>query len=80
MRAAIYCTFTGHGIVLKGTVQYYRSGDANGFITEHTDLGGKKTKGDFYSSWLLIEAAVINQVTAVSTRTTMQQDRAPFKY
>ena len=41
-------------------------------------LGGKKTKGDLYSSWLLIEAAVINQVTAVSTRTAIQQDRAPL--
>jgi hypothetical protein len=33
---AIYCTFTGHGIVLKGMVWYYRSGDANGLTTEHT--------------------------------------------
>jgi hypothetical protein len=41
-------------------------------------LGGKKTKGDLYSSWLLIEAAVINQVIAVSTRTAIQQDRAPL--
>ena len=41
-------------------------------------LGGKKTKGDLYSSWLLIEAAVINQVTAVSTRIAIQQDRAPL--
>ena len=36
MCAAIYCTFTGHGIVLKGMVWYYRSGDANGLTTEHT--------------------------------------------
>jgi hypothetical protein len=35
---AIYCTFTGHGIVLKGMVWYYRSGDANGLTTEHTDF------------------------------------------
>jgi hypothetical protein len=41
-------------------------------------LGGKKTKGDLYSSWLYIEAAVINQITAVSTRTTILQDRAPL--
>jgi hypothetical protein len=34
-------------------------------------LGGKKTKGDLYSLWLLIEAAVINQITAVSSRTTI---------
>jgi hypothetical protein len=41
-------------------------------------LGGKKTKRDLYSSWLLIEAAIINQVTAISTRTAIQQDRAPI--
>ena len=41
-------------------------------------LGGKKTKGDLYSSWLLIEAAVINQITAVLSRTSLQQDRAPL--
>jgi hypothetical protein len=35
---AIYCTFTGHGIVLKGMVWYYRSSDANGLTTEHTEL------------------------------------------
>jgi hypothetical protein len=36
---AIYCTFTGYGIVLKGMVWYYRSGDANGLTTEHTAPG-----------------------------------------
>ena len=41
-------------------------------------LGGKKTKGDLYSSWLHIEAAVINQITAVSTRTSILQDRTPL--
>jgi hypothetical protein len=41
-------------------------------------LGGKKTKRDLYSSWLHIETAVINQITAVSTRTDMLQDRAPL--
>ena len=38
VRAAIYCTFTGHGIVLKGTVQYYCSGDANGLTIGNTEL------------------------------------------
>ena len=37
VRTAIYCTFTGHGIVLKGVVQYYRSGDANGLTIANTD-------------------------------------------
>ena len=38
-------------------------------------LGGKKSKGDLYSSWLHIEAAVINQIIAVSTRTNIERDR-----
>jgi hypothetical protein len=29
-------------------------------------------------SWLLIKAVVINQITAVSTRMTMQQDQIPI--
>ena len=41
-------------------------------------LRSKKTKGDLYLSWLLIEAAVINQITAVSTRTSILKDRAPL--
>jgi hypothetical protein len=49
---------------------------AHAYIKRH--LGGKKTKGDLYSSWLLIEAAVINQVTAISARTAIQKDRAPL--
>jgi hypothetical protein len=53
-----------------------RAEGAHAYIKRY--LGGKKTKGDLYSSWLLIEAAVINQITAVSTRTSIQQDRAPL--
>ena len=53
-----------------------RAEGAHAYIKRY--LGGKKSKGDLYSSWLLIEAAVINQVIAVSTRTTIQQDRAPI--
>jgi MULE transposase-like protein len=53
-----------------------RAEGAHAYIKRY--LGGKKTKGDLYSSWLHIEAAVINQVTAVSTRTSMLQDRAPL--
>jgi hypothetical protein len=53
-----------------------RAKGAHAYIKRY--LGGKKTKGDLYSSWLLIKAAVINQVVAVSTRTTMQQDRTPL--
>jgi hypothetical protein len=53
-----------------------RAEGAHAYIKRY--LGGKKTKGDLYSSWLLIEAAVINQITAVSSRTTIQQDRAPL--
>jgi hypothetical protein len=46
---AIYCTFTGHGIVLKGMVWYYRSGDANRLTTEHTGVGvTKKAKVKAY--------------------------------
>ncbi|RKF79143.1 hypothetical protein GcC1_049037, partial [Golovinomyces cichoracearum] len=41
-------------------------------------LGGKKSKGNLYSSWLRIEAAIINQITAVSTRTSIQRDRTPI--
>jgi hypothetical protein len=46
-----------------------RAEGAHAYIKRY--LGGKKTKGDLYSSWLLIEAAVINQITAVSSRTTI---------
>ena len=53
-----------------------RAEGAHAYIKQY--LGGKKTKGDLYSSWLHIEAAVINQITAVSSRTTIQQDRAPL--
>jgi hypothetical protein len=53
-----------------------RAKGAHAYIKRY--LGGKKTKGDLYSSWLLIEAAVINQITAVSSRTSLQQDRAPL--
>jgi hypothetical protein len=34
-------------------------------------LGGKKTKGDLYTSWLLIEVVVINQITVISSRTSL---------
>jgi hypothetical protein len=40
-------------------------------------LGGKKSRGDLCSSWLHIEAAVINQVTAVSIRTNTVRDCTP---
>ncbi|KAF5190520.1 Transposase [Thalictrum thalictroides] len=53
-----------------------RAEGAHAYIKRY--LGGKKTKGDLYSSWLHIEAAIINQITAVSTRTSIQQDRAPL--
>jgi hypothetical protein len=53
-----------------------RAEGAHAYIKRY--LGGKKTKGDLYSSWLLIEAAIINQITAISTRTSIQQDRAPL--
>ena len=53
-----------------GTRVTSRVEGAHAYIKRY--LGGKKTKGDLYSSWLLIEAAVINQVTAVSTRTALQ--------
>jgi hypothetical protein len=53
-----------------------RAEGAHAYIKRY--LGGKKTKGDLYSSWLLIEAAVINQITAVSSRTSLQQDRTPL--
>ena len=42
-----------------------RGEGAHAYIKRY--LGGKKSKGDLYSSWLHIEAAVINQITAVST-------------
>jgi hypothetical protein len=51
-----------------------RAKGAHAYIKRY--LGGKKTKGDLYSLWLLIKAAVINQITAVSSRTSLQQDRA----
>jgi ribosomal protein L20 len=41
-------------------------------------LGGKKTKGDLYSLWLRIEAAIINQIIAISTCTSILQDQAPL--
>ena len=53
-----------------------RAEGARAYIKRY--LGGKKTKRDLYSSWLLIEAAIINQITAISTRTSIQQDRAPL--
>jgi hypothetical protein len=53
-----------------------RAEGAHAYIKRY--LGGKKTKGDLYSSWLLIKAAVINQITAVLSRTTIQQDRTPL--
>jgi hypothetical protein len=52
-----------------------RAKGAHAYIKRY--LGGKKTKGDLYLSWLLIKAAIINQITAVSSRTSLQQDRAP---
>jgi hypothetical protein len=53
-----------------------RAEGAHAYIKRY--LGGKKSKGDLYSSWLHIEAAVINQITAVSNRTAIQRDRTPI--
>jgi hypothetical protein len=39
VRTAIYYTFTGHGIVLKGVVWYYCSGDANRLTIGNTAKG-----------------------------------------
>jgi MULE transposase domain len=52
-----------------------RAEGAHAYIKRY--LGGKKSKGNLYSSWLHIEAAVINQITAVSNRTSIQRDRTP---
>lgn len=41
-------------------------------------LGGKKSKGDLFTAWLWIEAAIINQITAISTCTNKEQDFAPI--
>jgi hypothetical protein len=41
-------------------------------------LGGSKSKGDLLSSWLHIEAAVINQIIAISIRTNQQRDNTPI--
>ena len=41
-------------------------------------LGGKRSRGDLYLAWLQIEAAVINQIAAVSSRTTILRDRIPI--
>ncbi|KID94857.1 hypothetical protein MAJ_09156, partial [Metarhizium majus ARSEF 297] len=53
-----------------------RNEGAHAYIKRY--LGGKKSKGDLYSSWLRIEAAVINQIAAVSTRTNTLRDRIPI--
>ena len=41
-------------------------------------LGDKRSRGDLYLTWLQIEAAVINQIAAVSSRTTILRDRIPI--
>jgi hypothetical protein len=49
-----------------------RAEGAHAYIKRY--LRGKQTKRDFYSLWLLIKAAVINQITAVLSHTIIQQD------
>jgi hypothetical protein len=52
-----------------------RGEGAHAYIKRY--LGGKKSKGDLYTTWLLLEAAVINQITTVSSKSTTQQDYTP---
>ena len=52
-----------------------RAEGAHAYIKRY--LGGNKSKGDLFSLWLQIEKAIINQITAVSTRTNIQRDRTP---
>jgi hypothetical protein len=52
-----------------------RSKGAHTYIKRY--LGRKKSKGDLYTTWLLIEAAVINQITTISNKSTIQQDSTP---
>jgi hypothetical protein len=49
-----------------------RAEGAHAYIKRY--LGGKKSKGDLYSLWLHIEAAVINQITAILTCTSTRRD------
>jgi hypothetical protein len=46
-----------------------RAEDTHAYIKRQ--LGGKKTKGDLYSSWLQIEASIIRQITDATCRTTL---------
>lgn len=41
-------------------------------------LGGKKTKGDLFSTWLNIEKANTNQIDVVLSRTSSQRDCIPL--
>ena len=53
-----------------------RAEAAHAYIKRY--LGGKKSRGDLFSSWIHIEAAVVNQVSAVLNRTSIQRDRVPI--
>lgn len=49
---------------------------AHAYIKLH--LGGKKTKGDLMSTWLKIEAALLNQLDNISSRTALGRDTTPL--
>ena len=41
-------------------------------------MGGKKTRGDLLTTWLNIEAAVINQISRIHTEANSERDRTPL--
>jgi hypothetical protein len=41
-------------------------------------LGGKKTRGDLLTTWLNIEAAIINQTSQIRTEANSERDRTPL--
>ena len=54
-----------------------RAEGAHAYIKRY--LGGKKTKGDLLSTWLSIEAAVTDQLTSLTTPTSMIRNRTPLQ-
>ncbi len=53
-----------------------RAEGAHAYLKRH--LGGKRTKGDLFSTWKNIEAAVINQIATIQGLASSERERTPL--
>ena len=58
-------------------IQYYRVESAHRAIKVY--LGSKRTKGNLLSTWLQIEAALLNQVSTIETSNSSKRDHTPLE-